>query len=151
MTATYRDEELDRDHPLRVVLGELSGPAVDRLRIEPLSPAAVHELAAGRGIDDARLHERTGGNAFFVTEVLAAEGTADTPTTVRDAVLARAARLSPRARSVLEAVAVVPPRAELWLLERLAHSELAELEACLASGMLRAEGNTAGFGTRSRA
>lgn len=143
--ATYRDEELEQRHPLRVVLGELPGTAVDRLRIEPLSPAAVHELAAGRGIDDARLHERTGGNAFFVTEVLAAEGVGDTPTTVRDAVLARAARLSTTARRLLEAVAVVPPRAELWLLERLARPELPELEACLASGMLRGEGNAIGF------
>jgi len=143
--ATYRDDELERLHRLRVVLGELPSDGVDRLRMEPLSRAAVRELAAGCGIDDERLHERTGGNAFFVTEVLAVEGAADTPTTVRDAVLARAARLSEGARRLLEAVAVVPPRAELWLLERLAHSELSELESCLASGMLRAEGNAVGF------
>ncbi len=143
--ATYRDVELERDHLFRLVLGELSGPAVDRLSIEPLSPAAVHELAHGRAIDDARLYKQTGGNAFFVTEVLAAESVGDTPATVRDAVLARAARLSTRARRLLEAVAVVPPRAELWLLQRLAHPELTELEACLASGMLQAEGNTIRF------
>src|ERR671923_1687070 len=36
--ASYRDDELDRDHPLRLVLGELAtGPAVERLKIEPLS------------------------------------------------------------------------------------------------------------------
>ncbi len=143
--ATYRDDQLDRDHPLRLVLGELSGAAVDRLRIEPLSPAAVGELAAGHGIDDPGLHERTGGNAFFVTEVLAAEGVGETPTTVRDAVLARAARLSEGARRLLEAVAILLPRAELWLLERLADAELKEFESCLASGMLRAEGNDIGF------
>ena len=143
--ATYRDDELDRLHRLRVVLGELSGPAVDRLRVEPLSPAAVHELAAGRGIDDERLYERTGGNALFVTEVLAAEGVADAPATVRDAVLARASRLSERGRRLLEAVAVMPPRAELWLLEHVAQPDLAELESCLASGMLRVDGNGIAF------
>ena len=127
--ATYRDVELERDHLFRLVLGELSGTAVDRLRIEPLSPAAVHELAAGRAIDDARLHEQTGGNAFFVTEVLAAEGVGDTPATVRDAVLARAARLSTRARRLLEAVAVVPP----------ARGALAA-RAARASGAARARG-----------
>ena len=145
VVATYRDDELERLHRLRVVLGELPRDAVDRLRVEPLSPDAVHELAAGRGIDDERLYERTGGNAFFVTEVLAAEGAADIPATVRDAVLARAARLSDSARRLLEAVAVVPPRAELWLLEQLAPAELSELESCLASGMLRAQGNWVGF------
>lgn len=143
--ATYRDEQMERVHPLRVVLGELTDAAVDRLNVEALSLAAVQELAAGRGIDGQPLYERTGGNAFFVTEVLAAHGAAETPRTVRDAVLARAARLSEGARMLLEAVAVVPPRAELWLLEQLAGQDLPELEVCLASGMLRAEGNAVGF------
>lgn len=145
VVATYRDEELDRLHRLRVVLGELPSDGIDRLRLEPLSPEAVHELAAARGVDDERLHDRTGGNAFFVTELLAAEGASGTPTTVRDAVLARAARLSERAVRLLEAVAVVPPRAELWLLERLAPEEMPELETCLGSGMLRTEGNAVAF------
>lgn len=62
--ASYRDEELERLHRLRVVLGELPTDGVDRLRIEPLSPGAVHELAVARGVDDKGLHERTGGNAW---------------------------------------------------------------------------------------
>jgi hypothetical protein len=95
---TYRDG-LDRAHPLRVVLGELSsGPRVDRLLLRPLSPAAVAALAQPYGVDPEGLHRRTGGNPFFVGEVLAARGAGrpDTvlPDTVRDAVLARAARLT---------------------------------------------------------
>src|SRR5215211_926759 len=36
--ATYRDDELDRDHALRLVLGELATRAtVERLEVEPLS------------------------------------------------------------------------------------------------------------------
>jgi DNA-binding CsgD family transcriptional regulator len=42
-------------------------------------------------------------------------------------------------------VAVARPHAEIWLLERIAADELPELEACLASGMLRAEGEAVGF------
>jgi hypothetical protein len=42
-------------------------------------------------------------------------------------------------------VAIGRPRAEIWLLERIAAAELPELEACLASGMLRAEGDAVGF------
>ena len=42
------------------------------------------------------------------------------PEGVRDAVLARAARLEPEARGLLDAVAIAPLRAELWLLEALA-------------------------------
>ena len=140
--ATYRDDELARDHPLRVVLGELGG--AHRMTVEPLSPGAVARLAAAHGVDGAALHARTGGNPFFVTEVLARHG-ASTPGSVRDAVLARAARLPAPARRLLEAVAVARPRAEIWLLERIAADELPELEACLASGMLRAEGDAVGF------
>ena len=81
------------------------------------------------------LYRKTGGNPFFVTEVLAAAD-AEIPNTVRDAVLARAARLSPGARDLLDAVAVVPPRGEIWLLEALAPEAIDRVEECLASGML---------------
>ena len=142
VVATYRDDELERDHPLRVVLGELRG--AHRMTVEPLSPGAVAGLAAAHGVDGAALHARTGGNPFFVTEVLARPGES-TPGTVRDAVLARAARLPARAWRLLEAVAVARPRAEIWLLERIAAEEMPELAACLASGMLRADGDAVGF------
>src|SRR5262245_17490696 len=45
--ATYRDDQLERDHPLRVVLGELS--AAHRMTVEPLSPTAVADLAEPHG------------------------------------------------------------------------------------------------------
>ncbi|HEY2604304.1 MAG TPA: AAA family ATPase [Thermoleophilaceae bacterium] len=133
---SHRDDELDRSHPLRLLLGELAtNSAVERLTIEPLSPAAVAQLAEPRGVDADDLFRRTGGNAFFVTEALAAD-TADIPPTVRDAVLARAARLDRGARALLEAVAVAPPQADLWLLEALAEESFQRLEDCLVSGML---------------
>jgi DNA-binding CsgD family transcriptional regulator/tetratricopeptide (TPR) repeat protein len=143
--ATYRDDELDRTHPLRIVLGGLgSGPGVLRLQLRPLSPEAVARLAEPHRVDAVELYRRTAGNPFYVTEALAgSEG--EIPPTVREAVLARAARLSREATAVLEAVAVVPPRAELWLLERLAGDTADHLEECLASGMLSAEGQAVGF------
>jgi DNA-binding CsgD family transcriptional regulator len=140
VVGTYRDDELARDHPLRIVLGEL--PRIDRIRLEPLSAAAVAELA-GAPADD--LHARTGGNPFYVTELLAAGAGGETPETVRDAVLARAARLDPQARRLLDATAVARPRAELWLLEAIAGQELPAIERCLASGVLRSEGTAVQF------
>jgi DNA-binding CsgD family transcriptional regulator len=134
--ASYRDTELQRFHPLRQVLGQLSsdGSCV-RVRLGPLSEEAVVLLAGPHGVDSAGLYRVTGGNPFFVTEALAAgEGTM--PETVRDAVLAHAARLSARARVLLEAVAVTPPQADLLLLEALAPDALAALDESLASGLL---------------
>src|SRR4051794_14348807 len=137
--ATYRDDELDRAHPLQIALGDLaSRPSVERLRLEPLSPEAIAVLAAPHAVDAGELHRTTGGNPFFVTEALAA-GEQRIPPTVRDAVLARAARLSPDARSLLEVVAITPRRVEPWLLEILAEGDVDSLEECLGSGMLTAE------------
>jgi DNA-binding CsgD family transcriptional regulator len=135
---TYRDDELDRTHPLRSVLGALPSPIADRVAPPPLSPDAVAELA-GANVDHDELHRRTGGNPFFVTEALAAGG----GETVRDAVLARCARLDPAARALLDAVAIVPLRTELWLLEALTDSDA--LDACLGSGMLRADRDAIAF------
>jgi ATP/maltotriose-dependent transcriptional regulator MalT len=136
---TYRDDELDRADPLRIVLGELAtSEAVDRLKLAPLSAPAVTELAESSGVDADELYRKTAGNPFFITEILAA-GEDEIPHTIRDAVLARAARLTPAARALLETVAVVPPQAELWLLEALATDALDHLEECLRSGMLTSE------------
>ena len=133
---SYRDEAMDVSHPLRVMLGEVaSGLALTRVGLAPLSPDAVAQLAEPYGIDADELYRVTAGNPFFVTEVLASGG-AEIPATVRDAVLARAARLTPEARSVLEAVAVATPHAELWLVEALSGEIDPRLDECIASGML---------------
>src|SRR5207244_10714647 len=98
IVVTYRDDEITSRHPLLVVLGELAtARGIARLTLQRLSRDAVAELAGDRPIDVSELYEKTGGNPFFVTEVLAAAGTS-LPDTVREAVLARARRLSPPAR-----------------------------------------------------
>ena len=143
--ATFRDDELAATHPVRLLLGELAGtPGVTRVHLDPLSEGAVAELAREHAVDVAALYRRTSGNPFFVSEVLASGG-ADVPGTVRDAVLARAARLGPGAREVLERVAVVPHRAELWLLDALGGEHMASLDACLDAGMLRSDGDAVAF------
>ena len=143
--ATYRSDELPRTHQLRILLGDLAtATGVVRLRLEALSPAAVTVLAEPYGIDGEELYGKTQGNPFFVTEVLAS-GAADVPATVRDAVLARTARLSERARDLLDIVAVVPQRTELWLLEAVAGEALGALDECLASGVLQPEGRGVSF------
>lgn len=133
---TYRDDELDRLHPLRTVLGEVGRfEGTKRLRLPPLSADAVAQLAETYSVDAAELYRTTAGNPFFVTEVLAAHSD-EIPATVRDAVLARASRLSAPARSLLETIAVSPQQAEVWLIEALAGIAPPGMEECLDSGML---------------
>jgi DNA-binding CsgD family transcriptional regulator len=143
--ATYRDAGLDRWHPLRIVLGEIGAVSrIDRLRLAALSREAVASLAAPHGAVAEELYVKTGGNPFFVTEALAAADE-EIPATVRDAVLGRAARLSPGARMLLDAIAVAGSQAELWLLDALASDGARYLEECLGSGIVVARTRAVAF------
>lgn len=144
IVASFRSDELGPSHPLRLVLGDLATSGAQRLTPQPLSLDAVRALAGTQDVDVPELHRRTGGNPFFVTEVLATGGQ-DVPATVRDAVLTRAARLRPSARAILDAAAVAGPRIEPWLLQDLAAAESDSVEECLATGVLRVEDGVFAF------
>ena len=141
--ATYRDDALDRRHPLRRVLGELAIPRdVIRVAIPRLSPAAVERMADGRDVDSAAVYTLTAGNPFFVTELLAMPS-GQIPPTVRDAVVARASRLSAEAQHVLDIVAVAHPQTDMWLLD--AEASPADIDECLASGMVESTSSAVSF------
>jgi len=143
---TYRDDELSAAHPLRLVLGDLPRSVTIRLALLPLSQVSVLELARATRHDEriGDLYTVTGGNPFFVTEVLAS-GDVNVPATVRDAVLARAARLSPAAREVLDVASVVPARIEAGLLKLILSPSASAIEECVERGMLRMDGNSLAF------
>jgi DNA-binding CsgD family transcriptional regulator len=106
--ATVRDDELGLDHPLRTLLGDAARtPRAGSLPLAPLSVEGIALLAGERDIDPARLHLRTGGNAFFVAELLD-HGADDLPATIRDAVLARTVGLSSDAWDLLHLLACAP-------------------------------------------
>ena len=144
LVVTYRDDELGADHPLRGVLGALPQGVVQRVKLEPLSEAAVAELARRAGRPAAGLRALTGGNPLLVNEVLAA-GDTGVPMTVRDLVLARLASLPADAQEVVRLVAVVPTRAELWLLEEALGPGPATVERCVAAGLLVVGSEAVGF------
>jgi len=135
---TYRDDELSASHPLWFVLGELPNAVTNRIQLLPLTESSVTALASSAGQAERanELFITTKGNPFFVTEALASKDTG-IPSTVRDAVLARAVRLSPSARVVLEAAAVIGIRVEPWLLSDIIGVETVNLEECVAGGMLK--------------
>jgi DNA-binding CsgD family transcriptional regulator/tetratricopeptide (TPR) repeat protein len=136
---TYRSDEVDAHPGLRMVMGDLAtSRGCTRLSVEPLSVDAVRQLARGAPIEHTRLHAMTGGNPFYVTEVLAAPGWS-VPPTVADAVLARTARLSPAAQAAVEAVAIEPARVEPWLAAALIDDPSGASDAT-AAGVLVSDG-----------
>jgi DNA-binding CsgD family transcriptional regulator len=142
---TFRDDEIGMGHPLRRLLGDLAtAPAVSRMHLPPLSLTGVTQMAEGTGIDPDELFRLTNGNPFFISEVIASE-TDGLPATVRDAVLARGDRLSPDARHLLDAVAVIGSPAESWLVTQVSHAQPESAEACISLGLLVAQGDALAF------
>ena len=141
LLVTYRDDELAEDHPLRRVLGDLATQrATRRMKLPPLSVAAVRTLAGQHEVDVAELHRVTGGNPFYVSEILGA-GWPSVPPTVRDAVAARLARLSPGTRGALEAAAVIGTRVPREQITVLASEPEAAVADCLTAGLLEPDGS----------
>ncbi|MBV9487135.1 MAG: AAA family ATPase [Frankiaceae bacterium] len=137
LIATYRDDGLTSDHPMRMAAGELrSERTTTHMGLAPLSQSAVGQLASGTHYATGELFALTGGNPFFVTEVLQA-GADALPHTATEAVLSRIARLSDPARQVLEAAAVLGARIDLTMLhELIGVSDGAAIDECLATGVL---------------
>src|SRR6266581_1457572 len=140
LLATYRDDELGDDHPLRVVLGDLATQrATRRMRLPPLSQEAVRALVGQREVDAAELYRVTGGNPFYVSEIVEA-GWPSVPPTVRDAVGARLARSSSGARQVVESAAVIGARVDRSLLSSVLEGSGSSAGECLRTGILIPDG-----------
>ena len=154
--ATFRSEEVGRDHPLTVVLGDLAGlPGVVRMQLPALSVTGVRQLLdeAGSALDAGLVFQRTGGNPFYVTEVLAA-GAEQVPATVRDAVLARVSRLSSAGQEIAAAASVLgrPPRrasSPRCRNSRSPRSMSAWIAACWSRTVTRWDSGTTSRGWRS--
>jgi DNA-binding CsgD family transcriptional regulator/tetratricopeptide (TPR) repeat protein len=114
LIVTFRAGELPPSHPLHVVIGAIRPEDSVFLELAPLSESAVSSLAGG---DAGDVHAVTGGNPFYVTELLATRTTDELPPSVAKAVLGRAARLDDPSRRLVELASVVPSRVPISLLD----------------------------------
>jgi DNA-binding CsgD family transcriptional regulator/tetratricopeptide (TPR) repeat protein len=144
MVVTYREDELRANRALVAFVGDLATVrAVRRIALRPLSEAGVRQLAGPAGVDAAEVVRLTNGNPFLVVEAIAAPG--GLPATVREATMARVARLDGAARAVVEAAAVLGPRVPLALLRETEPYEAGALESALDQGVLVDHGGALGF------
>jgi hypothetical protein len=113
---TVRDDEIAPTHPMRSLLGDVArSTSATSLAWPPLSIDAITKLAQDRPVDPVRLHRITGGNAFFVVEMLDHSGD-ELPSTVRDAILARTVGLDVAAWDLLYLMACAPESIPDYLL-----------------------------------
>lgn len=110
IVVTYRDHEVGPRHPARQLLGDMANhERLSTLSLSPLSEDGVRQLVRGSTLDPLQVHAVTGGNPFFVTEIVK-DPDRPLPRTVRDAVLARTADVTPEDLEVLQLVASAPDR-----------------------------------------
>ncbi len=103
-----RDESPGPADPVRILLGDVArSSSATSIAVQPLSVDAVARLVGDRPLDPVALHNLSGGNAFFVTELLDHDGD-DLPPTVRDAILARTVGLDAACWDVLNLLACSP-------------------------------------------
>ena len=140
LIVTYRDDGLSAGEPLQLALGDLATQrSVRRISLGPLSVGAVQVMAGGSDREAAALCQLTGGNPFYLSQVIAA-GMDEIPASARDAVLARAGRLGPGAREVLDAAALAGARVEFPLLESVTDCPPSAVDELLAAGLLTGDG-----------
>jgi DNA-binding CsgD family transcriptional regulator/tetratricopeptide (TPR) repeat protein len=114
LVLTFRAGEAPPGSSLRAALGATRADDSVFLELKPLSERAVASLA---GDAAGAVYAATGGNPFYVTELLASRPAAELPPSVANAVLGRAARLDETARHLVELVSVVPSRVRTSLLD----------------------------------
>ncbi len=115
LVLTIRTGELPPDHPLHAVLGAIPAGDTAFVELAPLSASAVEVLTGDEG---GQVHAATGGNPFYVTELIAfcaEEG--EVPPSVANAVGGRTSRLTDDERRLVEVVAVVPGRIRTSVLD----------------------------------
>lgn len=141
---TTRHQDSATRRSLTHILGALPTGAVQSINLEPLSPSAVEAWAASLDRSAESLHAMTGGNPFFVSELLQSKGKT-LPGSVRDAVLASVADLTASGREVLDQCAVVPGEIDAWLIETLWPAPASGVTECLDAGILVMSGAQLGF------
>jgi class 3 adenylate cyclase len=174
VVATYRSTEVDRRHPLGALLADLRrGAPASRVSLDGLAVDEIEELLearAGHELDDAGrdfavdLHAETGGNAFFLREVLthlvevgaierrdgrwsaAHPDQVALPEGVRDVVGRRLSALRPDTNEVLAVAAVVGRTFDVRVLETVLDRDvIPSIEQARLAGLVRESGRVTAF------
>lgn len=161
LVISYRQHETDPRHALTNLLGDFPQASTTRIELSAISAEGTELLAkhAGRKIEE--LHAATGGNPFFVTELLADDtwDQGNVPASIQDAIGSRMNRLTQTEQNFLETISVIPHAIEESLIQQLfPENGDALILSCEQKNFLRASNNgklqfrheLARLGTKSR-
>jgi DNA-binding CsgD family transcriptional regulator/tetratricopeptide (TPR) repeat protein len=143
LIVSHRTDDTGARSRVAALLGELGHANLREIMLAPFSMGAVEALTRGRGQSAAEIYRISGGNPFFVTELLESQAVAGQalPRSIRDAVWARAARLDDAARGLLDLLSAMPSGAGRGFLRALIGDAAdSAIDAAVRAGMLAERG-----------
>jgi DNA-binding CsgD family transcriptional regulator/tetratricopeptide (TPR) repeat protein len=134
---TYRDDEIHAGNPLATIFGELPTANFSKILVDRFSKVTVDRLAVQKGYASGdRLYALTGGNPFYVTEILASYSPG-IPERVKDSVLTVFHGRSDATRALWEFLSILPTsRIELNIAKRIENDFANSIDACISSGII---------------
>ncbi|HEY9003147.1 MAG TPA: AAA family ATPase [Mucilaginibacter sp.] len=141
---TFRDNEIILGHPLRNVFGQLPRDIFTRLQLTALSKEAVEAMSIEKGYSGESVYSISGGNPFYVTEILASYSTG-VPDNVKDSILSVYNRQSEKTKEVWKFLSVQPTGFETDYLLKMDPSCVEAVELSLESGIILHENDKVFF------
>jgi DNA-binding CsgD family transcriptional regulator/tetratricopeptide (TPR) repeat protein len=134
---TFRSDEIHVAHPLRTMFGELPPANFSKMHIKGFSRETVDQLAAKKGYTSGnKLFALTGGNPFYVMEILATYSLG-IPDRVKDSVLTLFNAKSGNTRQMWELLSIVPSSGIDLDVAKQIENELGNcIDDCIYSGVI---------------
>jgi DNA-binding CsgD family transcriptional regulator len=137
---TYRDDESPFFSSMRNIIAQLPPDTFTRLHLTPLSREAVTHMASKKGYNGEDVYTISGGNPFYVTEILASYSPG-VPENVKDAILAIYDRLDEGTRNAWQICSVIPEGLEINRFAKIKSSSDNGLDHCFALKIIIVKNN----------
>ena len=132
---TYRDDEVNSPYPLRNVLSQLPPDSFTRLSITPLSRQAVEKMAAEKGYSGEDVYSISGGNPFYVNEILASYSPG-IPENIKDSILSVYDRQEEGTKNAWQICSVIPGGMEINRFAKIKSLWDQEMDHCFALNII---------------
>ncbi|MEO8415759.1 MAG: AAA family ATPase [Ginsengibacter sp.] len=132
---TSRDDVMNRKQPLRNLLSDLATDTFTRMKLTPLSKESVHKLAYQKGYNAENVYNISGGNPFYVNEILASYSPG-IPDNIKDSILAVYNRQEEATKSAWQLLSVIPEGLELDRFLKIDVTLHLPIENCLETKIL---------------
>lgn len=141
---TCRIDEIPARHPLKYLPGQLPPDTFTRLQLTPFSKKAVETMAAEKGYKGEDVYSISGGNPFYVNEILASYSPG-IPDNIKDSILSVYSRQAEQTKKIWQIISVMPAGIETNYLARIEPLYADAIENSLDAGILILKGDIACF------